>query len=73
MSMIALLKIPKIFTHLKRLINLKDKRFGLVTSFDIMQIFRNSYNLLVTPIDIDEQWIVGVYEEDIGTIFSMKN
>lgn len=65
MSMIALLKIPKIFTHLKRLINLKDKRFGLVTSFDIMQIFRNSYNLLVTPIDIDEQWIVGVYEEDI--------
>lgn len=32
MSMIALLKIPKIFTHLKRLINLKDKRFGLVTS-----------------------------------------
>lgn len=55
MSMIALLKISKIFTHLKRLINLKDKRFGLVTSFDIMQIFRNSYNLLVTPIDIDEQ------------------
>lgn len=49
--MIALLKIPKIFTHLKRLINLNDKRFGLVTSFDIMQIFRNSYNLLVTPID----------------------
>lgn len=45
------------------MINLKDKRFGLVTSFDIMQIFRNSYNLLVTP--IDEQWIVGVYEEDI--------
>lgn len=65
MSIIALLKIPKIFTHLKWLINLKDKRFGLVTSFDIMQIFRNSYNLLVTPIDIDEQWIVGVYEEDI--------
>lgn len=63
MSMIALLKIPKIFTHLKRLINLKDKRFGSVTSFDIMQIFRNSYNLLVTP--IDEQRIVGVYEEDI--------
>lgn len=63
MSMIALLKIPKIFTHLKRLINLKDKRFGLVTSFDIMQIFRNSYNLLVTP--IDKQRIVGVYEEDI--------
>lgn len=63
MSMIALLKISKIFTHLKRLINLKDKRFGLVTSFDIMQIFRNSYNLLVTP--IDEQRIVGVYEEDI--------
>lgn len=63
MSMIALLKIPKIFTHLIRLINLKDKRFGLVTSFDIMQIFRNSYNLLVTP--IDEQRIVGVYEEDI--------
>lgn len=61
--MIALLKIPKIFTHLKWLINLKDKRFGLVTSFDIMQIFRNSYNLLVTP--IDEQRIVGVYEEDI--------
>lgn len=61
--MIALLKIPKIFTHLKRLINLKDKRFGLVTSFDIMQIFRNSYNLLVTP--IDKQRIVGVYEEDI--------
>lgn len=55
MSMIALLKIQKIFTHLKRLINLIDKRFGLVTSFDIMQIFRNSYNLLVTPIDIDEQ------------------
>lgn len=61
--MIALLKIPKILTHLKWLINLKDKRFGLVTSFDIMQIFRNSYNLLVTP--IDEQRIVGVYEEDI--------
>lgn len=28
-----------------------------------MQIFRNSYNLLVTP--IDEQRFVGVYEEDI--------
>lgn len=63
--MIALLKIPKIFTHLKRLINLKDKRFGLVTSFDIMQIFRNSYNLLVTCTPIDEQRFVGVYEEDI--------
>lgn len=65
MSIIALLKIPKIFTHLKWLINLKDKRFGLVTSFDIMQIFRNSYNLLVIYTPIDEQRIVGVYEEDI--------
>lgn len=56
--MIALLKIPKIFTHLKRI------RIRIIlTSFDIMQIFRNSYNLLVTP--IDEQRFVGVYEEDI--------
>lgn len=55
--MIALLQISKIFTHFKRLINSKDKRFGLVTSYDIKCSEFRCY-LQVTP--IDEQRLVGV-------------
>lgn len=57
MSMIAVLQISKIFTHFKRLINSKDKRFGLVTSYDIKCSEFRCY-LQVTP--IDEQRLVGV-------------
>lgn len=61
MSMIALLhKSQSFFTHLKRLVNLKNKRFGLVTSHNV-----NVPKFVICKLPIDEQRLIGVYEEDI--------